>query len=367
MNSKQPFSIFKVTFFVLFVGVFFNLPLIGQSINFDHNWRFLLDDQQPASVLVGADDSDWRLLDVPHDWSIELAYDEDNPSGKSGAFLSGGIGYYQKHFQSQKEWDGKKVFIDFDGVYMNSTVWINGIELGTHPYGYTGFCYELTPYLSDDDNVITVRVDHSKTPSGRWYTGSGIYRHVRLRITNPDYIEKDGVAIVSELLNDNTAALSISTSLVKAKKNAKLKVEHILTDSNGNVLGTTSEKTKCSRCIQQFEVSGVEKWSAGSPVTYRLKTQLYAKDRLIDETSSIIGCRTIEVIPDKGLFVNGEKIILKGMTNHHDAGPVGSAVPEDVLYRRLKTLKEMGCNAIRTGHHPFAPEFYTMCDTIGFM
>lgn len=350
----------------LVIGLLFSNTLVAQSINFDHDWRFLLDDTQEVSSVVGADDSDWRLLDVPHDWSIELPYAEDNPGGKSGAFLPGGIGYYQKHFATQEEWEDKKVFIDFDGVYMNSTVWINGHELGTHPYGYTGFSYELTPYLSEQENVITVRVDHSKNPSGRWYTGSGIYRHVRLRITNPTFIEKDGVAIVSELLNDNTASLSITTLLVKAKEKINLTFKHVLTNANGTTLASQQEKTKCLQCIQKFEVTGIEKWSAESPVTYRLKTELYAKGKLIDETSSIIGFRTIEVIPDKGLFVNGKKTILKGMTNHHDAGPVGAAVPEDVLYRRLRILKEMGCNAIRTGHHPFAPEFYTMCDTMGF-
>lgn len=341
-----------------------------QIENFDYDWRFHLGDVENAHE-QSFDHSEWRTLDLPHDWSIEGNYDSANAAGIAGGFLPTGIGWYRKEFQWQPSWQDRKVFIEFDGVYMNSTVWINGRTLGSRPYGYIGFSYDLTPHLREGKNVIAVKVDHSKAPSGRWYTGSGIYRHVRLVATNKTYVPQWGTFIRSRI-EGRKATISVNTELVNETATPlKIRVKQDLIDQEEQVRISTDTLITLpegrSEIARQMILADPVLWSVGRPCVYRLKTEIYEGDFLIDRYLTTTGFRTIDMDPQTGVKLNGEKLILKGVSNHHDAGPVGAAVPEDVLYRRLKLLKEMGCNAIRTTHNPFAPEFYHMCDTMGFL
>ncbi|MEX2336500.1 MAG: sugar-binding domain-containing protein [Fulvivirga sp.] len=341
-----------------------------EIIDFDFNWRFHLgavDDAYNSSF----DDTNWRLLNLPHDWSIEGNYNSVNATGISGGFLPAGIGWYRKDFQWKSAWEDKKVFIEFDGVYMNSTVWINGNVLGHRPYGYIGFSYDLTPYLQAGRNTIVVKVDHSKAPSGRWYTGSGIYRHVRLVITDPVYVSQWGTYVKAKVKEDK-GYLSTETEITNEMgADVPVLLKQLLISGDNKLVASTDTTIILhegkQKIHQQMKVDKPHLWSLDDPYIYKIVTEIVRDDEIKDRYVTTTGFRTVTISPEEGLKLNGKKVIIKGVSNHHDAGPVGTAVPEDVLYRRLKLLKGMGCNAIRTTHNPFAPEFYAMCDTMGFL
>ncbi len=358
----------------LLVSCSSNMEQGREELNWDKDWVFHL-----GNVSIAAkkdfDDSDWRQLDLPHDWSIEGEYSQDNPAGIAGAFLPTGIGWYRKELEYQDDWKNKRVSILFDGVYMNSTVYINGEKLGTHPYGYIGFQYDLTDYLVEGKNVIAVKVDHSKAPSGRWYTGSGIYRHVRLLITSQEHFTRHGVLATPKVINGNDGTIAVKSSIINDGLSPKeIKFNYSIKDKNGEVVKKlegekfTLKSNSTENIEDTLQLEDIDLWSAETPENrYVLEAQITDDSgSLLDNYTTSIGFRTIEVSVEKGLFVNGKKTIIKGMCMHHDAGPVGTAVPEEVLRRRLKLLKEMGCNAIRTTHNPFAPAFYEMCDEMGF-
>ncbi|MDN5216895.1 glycoside hydrolase family 2 TIM barrel-domain containing protein [Fulvivirgaceae bacterium BMA12] len=339
--------------------------------DFDLGWKFSLGDF-PQATGLDFDDSRWRSVNVPHDWSIEGKYDSLNHSGIAGAFLPVGTGWYRKRFEWQKEWENKKIFIEFDGVYCNATVWINGIALGARPNGYISFSYDLTPYLQKGENVVSVKVDHSKSPSGRWYTGSGIYRHVRLLATERVYVPKEGLFITTPVVDEKSAQISVALevindgqSLDKTEISCKV-VDHLgkkLSDSSAVLaLGAGTNRLKMT-----FHIQNPNLWSPDNPYLYTWHITIKNGTRILDEYQSAFGIRSISFSAENGFLLNGVKTILKGVCMHHDAGPVGAAVPNDVLYRRIKLLKGMGCNAIRTSHNPFAPEFYAMCDSIGVL
>ena len=341
-----------------------------ERFSLDFDWRFIQEDVCNAE-LPEFDDTNWRKLDVPHDWSIEGNYEENNPSGKAGAFLPTGIGWYRKHIVIEELHSSNRFFVEFDGVYMNSEVWINGHYLGKRPNGYIGFSYELSQYLKEGDNVLAVRVDHSKSPSGRWYTGSGIYRHVWLTRTSDVYIPQWGTQITTPKVNKNNAKVDFS---VKIKNTTEAPQEIILKSSiwdrdDNKVLEIETKKTIAEEgeFNQEAFIENPALWSPDQPNIYILKNQLEINGILKDTYSTVFGVREIEFRGSKGLFLNGENLKFKGLSNHHDAGAVGAAVPNDVLYKRLKMLKDMGVNALRTTHNPFSPEFYAMCDTLGFM
>ncbi|WP_194767046.1 sugar-binding domain-containing protein [Tamlana sp. I1] len=342
------------------------------SYDFDLNWKFKLGDETKASD-INYNDANWRTLNVPHDWSIEGAYNKDNPSGIEGAFLPTGIGWYRKHFEWLPEWENKKLSIQFDGVYCNSTVWINGIELGTRPNGYIGFSYDLTPHLQKGNNVISVKVDHSKTPSGRWYTGSGIYRHVRLLATDKIYIPEGGLLIKTPEIDKNKATVAVNLELTNEKDtNSNIEIIYNILDASRNTVTTSKKTLSLKKGNHKTNTTLVLKnpalWSTNQPNLYKMQVQINDENHnSLDNFESTFGVRSISFSAENGFELNGVKTILKGVCNHHDAGPVGTAVPHDVLYRRLEILKEMGCNAIRTSHNPFAPEFYDMCDEMGFL
>jgi len=341
---------------------------VRTSLDFD--WRFIQEDVGGAEA-INFNDSQWRQLDVPHDWSIEGSYDEANPSGIRGAFLPAGIGWYRKSLSIEEFEADDKFFVEFDGVYMNSDVWINGQHLGKRPYGYISFSYDLTPYLKKGKNVLAVRVDHSKAPSGRWYTGSGIYRHVWLTRTKNVYVPQWGTFVTTPVANENEAEVNLDIK-IKNESGVKCKalVRSIILDEQGDEVTVNETIVKLVDAVnlsQQFKVHSPKLWSPEQPYMYSIISHVLVDNKVVDQYTTPLGIRSIELKGGKGFFLNGQSIKFKGLSNHHDAGPVGAAVPDDVLYKRLKLLKEMGCNALRTTHNPFSPTFYNMCDTMGFM
>jgi len=340
--------------------------------SFDFDWKFQLGDIENAE-LETFDDSLWRTLDVPHDWSIEGEYNQNNPAGIAGAFLPTGTGWYRKELTINKLDSNNRYFIEFDGVYMNSDVYVNGQLLGNRPYGYISFSYNLTPHLKEGGNIIAVKVDNSKSPSGRWYTGSGIYRHVWLTHTNGIYAEQWGTKVTTLKINleNQKALVQYESKLINSTlKSEKIKIKSDVLDSNENVISTNEKTYQIEETLvfnQEFELDNVDFWSPENPNMYSLNTKVYIGKQLIDQYTTPFGIRSIELKGSKGFFLNGKPIKFKGLSNHHDAGPVGAAVPDDILYKRLKLLKEMGTNALRTTHNPFSPTFYTMCDTLGIM
>lgn len=341
------------------------------AIDFNGQWRFNLVDISEARNPEFNDQS-WRLLNVPHDWSIEGKYDQNNPSGSFGGYMPGGVGWYRKTFKYDPSWKNKVVNIIFEGVYMNSTVWINGNELGTRPYGYSTFQYDISKFLKEGNNVIAVKVDNSKQPSGRWYTGCGIYRDVWLTVDNPVHIPEWGQYITTPAVSPELSEMKVVTDVVNTgNQSSEVVVMHELFDKVGKkVAGSQSVvslKPGKATNDQTFKVNNVWLWSPRCPVLYTLKTSIIQNKKVLDVKTTQTAFRSLKFSAETGFWLNGIKTKFRGVCLHHDAGNLGAAVPDDVLYRRLKLLKDMGCNAIRTSHNPFAPGFYNMCDSMGFM
>lgn len=343
-----------------------------EKISLDMNWLFHAGEASNAQE-KSYDDSQWRPLNVPHDWSIEGGYHKDHPSGNRGGYTQTGVAWYRKALEIPEEALAKKVFIEFDGIYMNSNVWINGHHVGHRPNGYIGFEYELTPYLEKSQNVIAVRLDTSKAPSARWYTGSGIYRHVWLTIKNPVYMEHWGSYVTTPDVSEERATVNIQTK-VKNSLDADQTVEltALLVNEAGERVGETKSvdtirSSEGYTFTQSMTVTHPQLWSTEHPYLYNLKLLLTQNERILDEQTIPLGIRYFSYDAEHGFALNGQSMKLQGVCLHADAGPVGYAVPEQVWERRLKILKDMGCNAIRTAHHPMAPEFYDLCDQLGFM
>ena len=341
-----------------------------QTTCFDNGWKFIWQDVENAQA-VKFNDSSWRSLNLPHDWSIEGENLETNSSGSVGYFPLG-TGWYRKTFSVPRYSKSKRYTIEFDGVYLNSTVWINGVELGTWPYGYSSFSYDLTPYLKASGNVIAVRVDNPGQNS-RWYSGSGIYRHVRLVETQKTYFDKWGVFNYTESIADGKAVVKVESSIVNGQASAlEAEVRQIVIDAEGaevasvwgNVTLPAGETTSLD---QKVSIDNPQLWGVDTPYLYTLRSVILVKGKEVDRSESVLGVRTIEYSVDKGFLLNGEQVKMQGVNLHHDAGPVGAAVPERVWERRIEILKEGGCNAIRTAHNPPAPEFLDLCDKHGML
>lgn len=341
-------------------------------ISMDANWRFHKGDVTGAE-LSSFNDADWRQLNIPHDWSIEGENLRDNPGGGSIGFFPTGIGWYRKTIDV-KSFDKKKCYsIEFDGVYMNSTVWINGHELGTWPYGYSSFSYDLTPYLRKSGNVLTVKVDNSQQTNSRWYTGSGIYRHVRLVETAPIRFSKWGVFNSTQKLTEQEATVRIKSDIENGETNGRqLVVRHEVIDASGMSVAKGEQRINIAsgekkNNEQILIVNNPKMWDLEHPYLYTLRSTLLDGKRVIDVVDNALGIRTIEYPLDKGFLLNGKQVKMKGVNLHHDGGAIGAAVPERVWERRLEILKSGGCNAIRTAHNPPAPEFLDLCDRMGFL
>ena len=358
---------------ITFQAVFAQSHTPGRA-DFDANWHFHLGDVPEAKNTDFVDNS-WRQLDLPHDWSIEGTFNKDNPAGVGGGALPGGIGWYRKTFMLPVVDRNKSVFIDFDGVYMNSDVWINGHFLGNRPYGYSSFRYELTSYLNygSKPNVISVRVDNSKQPNSRWYSGSGIYRNVWLVTTNKIHVDHWGTFVSTPHVNGKEATVSVETTIRnEITASTPLTLKTILYDKNGKEVASSSVKAsiagRSSKTFsQELKVADPELWSTKNPVLYKSVSIVESYGKTLDTYNTPFGIRYFRFDSKEGFFLNGEHLKIKGVCDHHDLGCLGSAINTRALQRQLQMLKDMGCNAIRTSHNPPAPELLQLADKMGIM
>lgn len=338
--------------------------------NFNYGWKFTLGDAEKANE-IQFNDAEWRSLDLPHDWSVEGSFSDQWASGTG--YLPAGIAWYRKTFKLPQSDQDREYAIYFDGVYNNSEVWVNGVYLGKRPNGYVSFQYDLTPHIKvGAENVIAVRVDHSKYADSRWYTGSGIYRDVKLISTSKCHIKQWGVYAKTSELSDEKAILDIETEIInKQDHDQDILVENTLF-YQGDVVQQTQSKVSVvagatAANEQKMNIPNPQRWGVETPNLYTLKTAIIYDDQTMDQVTNEIGFRETKFDAQNGFFLNGENMKLKGICMHHDAGTLGSAVPKSVLSRRLDVLKEMGCNAIRTSHNPFSSDFYALCNQKGFL
>jgi len=344
-----------------------------QVLAADAGWKFILGDPTGAEQPSFADAS-WRSVDLPHDWSIESKPDKDNPSGSGGGFFPGGIGWYRKSFPTPANWTGKRVSIEFDGVYRDATVYLNGHKLGTHPYGYTAFTFDLTPELNPSGmNVLAVRVDNSAQPNSRWYSGSGIYRHVRVVVTDPTHIAHWGVFVTTPEATETSAKVSIRTRVANwSTAPAALTVETTLLDKTGKTIGTAQSKLSVAtssedEASQQIAVSNPSLWSPASPTLYRAVSTIRKDGKAIDQVITPFGIRSLTWSAENGLLLNGKPIKLTGGSVHHDNGPLGAAAFDRAEERKVELLKAAGMNAVRTAHNPPSSAFLNACDRLGLL
>lgn len=313
--------------------------------NFDNGWRFVLADSAQMSK-TDYHDTHWRALNLPHDWAVEGDFLCSNPSGAGGGALPGGIGWYRKTFNLQKK-QGERYFIEFDGVYMNARVYINGKEVGYRPYGYSSFEYDITPYLIAGRNVVAVRVDNSDQPNSRWYSGCGIYRHVWFTKTADVHVKHWGVHVVA----NPDGRISVTADVESQGK--AYKVRNQVFDAQGRAVG--------------LKVHRPHLWSVDDPYIYKVRTQVLVGGKVVDEVWTNTGFRAFRFDAKTGFWLNGKNMKLNGVCEHHDFGCLGAVVNEDAMHRKLVRLKEMGVNAIRSSHNPPAPELLNMCDTMGLI
>jgi len=365
---------------------------VRDTESFDAHWLFLKADA-PGADQKSFDDSTWRQLDLPHDWSIEGPFAGTNQTGGAGAFLPSGIGWYRKHFSLPKDLPNRNVLIEFDGVMQNSDVWVNGFHLGHRPFGYVSFSYDLTGHLNfGGDNVIAVRCDTSEQPASRWYSGAGIYRHVRLVQNTHAFIPPDGV-FVSTPVAEKTQALVHVQAGVTNKNSTPLTVflNIFLLDPKGKITASAQTPMQAipesglGRFDQDLYVPNPQLWDLDHPTLYQVKVEVCGPPAgldssatattsgpikwgaLYDEDWATFGIRDAHFEAATGFWLNGKNFKLHGVCLHHDGGAFGAAVPLSIWEDRLKTLKTLGINAIRTAHNPPAPEFLDLCDRMGFL
>ncbi|MFI3305090.1 MAG: glycoside hydrolase family 2 TIM barrel-domain containing protein [Rikenellaceae bacterium] len=343
----------------------------GDRETISNDWRFNLGDITYGGVEF-YDHSKWETVQIPHDWSV-LQTPSPNYASCTG-FLPGGIGWYRKDLDVSASREGEKVYIYFEGVYNNSEVFINGKWVGKRPNGYISFMYDLTPYINfGGRNVVAVRVDHSDDADSRWYTGSGIYRDVHLVYANPTHINLWGASYSAEIKKLNkatvTAKCEVNNTLAKSQN---VTAKFTLTDSDGAVVAKVESKgavegEEIETLSGSFDVSNPKLWSVDEPYLYKLKTELYAGSKKLDESITNVGLRKLSFDANKGFALNDVPTKMKGICMHHDAGALGAAVPREVWIRRVEQLKSIGCNAIRLSHNPQATDLYDICDSLGMM
>jgi hypothetical protein len=367
----------RITFLLLFSFIYALFATNVQAQNprqqvlFNADWKFHKGDVATAEK-VEFNDNDWRRLELPHDWSIEGPFSQEWASAT--AFLPGGIGWYRKTFEVPANFRSKKVFVYFDGVYKNSEVWLNGHLLGKRPSGFASFQYELTPYLNaGGKNVVAVKADHSQVADSRWYTGSGIYRNVYLVATEPVHVSLWGVGFTTPEVTASAATGKVTVAVTNmSAAAASVLVKSTLLDPQGKVVATAQQQVQArpkadAQAAMTLKISKPSLWSVDKPSLYKLRVALSVQGKPTDEVVEEVGVRTIRFDANQGFFLNGKNLKLKGVCLHDDAGALGVAVPEEVWERRLKALKEVGCNSIRMSHNPHADYFYDLCDRMGFL
>ncbi len=341
--------------------------------DFNFDWKFLLEEEALSKTNLPLDDSDWRDVRLPHDWSVEMSFDS-TLEGCTG-YLPGGIGWYQKHFVLPKGDEDKLTFVLFDGVYNNAEFWLNGARLGENPYGYSPVYFDLTPHLkpAPEENVITVYVDHSRYADSRWYTGSGIYRNVKLITVDKLHIPIWGTYVTTPLINEETAVAHVE---IKLQNDHDTPVSFMLStkiyDNQGSNVAEEENQLELGAgekedIIHEMDIANPKLWDCENPNMYKAVTSVVKDGEIVDEYTTPFGIRSIEFKVGEGFFLNGKSTLMKGVCLHHDAGLVGAAVPKGVWKRRLVGLKEGGVNAIRTSHNPYSRVFLDLCDEMGFL
>jgi beta-galactosidase len=348
-----------------------NAKLSRYHLLMDRDWKFFLGDDKNA-LAISFNDNGWQQLDLPHDWSIEGNFNRGSPTGSGGGYLPTGIGWYRKTFQLPAWVTSKQVNIQFDGIYKNSEVWINGHYLGKRPNGYISFGYDLTSYLVKGRNTIAVRVDNSEQPNSRWYSGSGIYRHVWLNITNTLHVDQWGTNVTTPQADAGHALVKVTTKIDNRGQEGDGVLTSVIYDESGRKVSSASTPVNVGRDTsvefnQQLQVASPYLWSVEAPHLYTLHSVITSGKKVIDDYKSNFGIRTLEYSNTKGFLLNGKRVKMNGVCLHHDGGCVGAAVPIKIWETRLALLKKMGCNAIRTSHNPVAPEFLDLCDKMGFL
>jgi len=375
----------KITFHLFLAALFFLLlkgvsPADARIIqDFDAGWIFSKGDFASA-MMPAFDDTLWQPVTLPHDWSSDGPFSAD--LGSSNGYAPGGIGWYRKHFQLAANQGSASVTLEFDGVYDNSEVWLNGKFAGGRPYGFSSFQCDLTPFVKQDgsENIVAVRVDHSRFADSRYYTGSGIYRNVRLVVADKLHIAKWGVAITTPKVGAESATVHFETTVENnSDTTTSFSLETDIISPDGQAVGTTQATTNIATgapgtaparlaiISQDLAVSKPQLWNPADPKIYFAITKIVSDGTTVDEVTNTFGIREFHFDADKGFFLNGQNLKIKGVCLHHDAGPIGAAVPDKVLERRLRTLKEIGVNAIRTSHNPPDPALLDMCDQLGFL
>ena len=340
----------------------------GKPESFNDGWLYVLADD-PAMKTAGYDDGGWRKLDLPHDWSVEHQLSPDLAS--CTGYLPGGISWYRKHFSAGDL--SERHYVYFEGIYNRSEVYLNGNLLGVRPNGYVSFMYDLTPYLTEGENVIAVRVDHSRYADSRWYTGSGIYRDVWLISAPQIHLSQWGAAYRLLQINDKEAEVAVEYSVdFHERTSDRLKVGFRVMDAGGRLVAKGEEKVgavsgNLAGGATVLRIKKPHRWNLDDPYLYSLEVILYREDEVVDSCSVPMGLRTLDFDPDKGFALNGEWMKVKGVCLHHDAGVLGAAVPDEVWERRLRNLKKIGVNAVRMSHNPQAPAVYEICDEIGLL
>lgn len=356
-----------------FVGCIEQTPTSRLTEDFNFDWCFMLGDK-PQYATVEFNDANWRQLHLPHDWSIEGEFNRMNPSTPAGGALPGGIGWYRKTFTSPNL-DGKVVHIEFDGIFMNSTVYVNGEKVGFRPYGYSSLSYDITKYLKPEgeENVIAVRCDNREQPNSRWYAGCGIYRNVRLVTTSEVYVDYSGTYVTTPEISEEQATVNVAVAINNDSDTAQtITLRNIILDMDGNKEAEAS-KEQAIEAGQSVELSMALKlsrpdlWDVDHPYLYTVKSVVEVNGEVVDEYDTRFGVRSFEFKADSGFWLNGRELKLKGVCMHHDLGALGSAVHRRALERQLDILESFGVNAIRTAHNPPAPELLDLCDERGIL
>lgn len=378
----------RKSLFILFLSGLLSVSVSAREQILLEKWRFHFGEQTDA-VKKDYDDSLWENVTVPHDWAINKPFDmridmqsvqvlEDGDTvpkirtGRTGALPAFGVGYYRTSIKSGKDMLGKRIRIEFDGAMSFSKVYINGEFVGEWPYGYSSFAFDITDVWNFDGvNIVAVRLEN-KPESSRWYPGAGIYRNVRLVVTEPVSVDHWGTYVTTPVVSEKKGKINLETRVVNKTGGAvKVRLESLLMDEKGNLVTKTSstENIKGDKCIfnQELSVRNPELWSVKNPYLYKVVSNVYVGDKLYDTYNTSMGLRSFKFDKDKGFFLNGENIKLKGVCLHHDLGPLGAAVNYRALERQLQIMQEMGCNAIRTSHNPPTPELLELCDKMGFL
>ena len=367
-------KILFIAIMILFIGCSDKEPskTTERKALFDSNWKFLLGDTIAASDSA-FDDSKWRTLDLPHDWSIEGSFDIDNVVGNDGGYLPTGIGWYRKNFSVPAEWSEKRVSFYFEGIYENSEVFVNGTSLGIRPYGYAAFSYDVTPHLVfDQKNVISVRVDNSNQKNSRWYSGSGIYRHVWLLVKDKVHIKHWGTQISTPEVNSERAIVELKTLIKNDNDEPQRFVLSTKISSEQEEKGQIQTEVEIEansekQVTQEIRVESPLLWSPKTPNLYQANFELIQENQVLDKTTETFGIRKIEFSSERGFLLNGESVIINGGCVHHDNGSLGAAAYDRAEERRVELLKSAGFNAVRTAHNLPSEAFLHACDRLGLL